>query len=113
MTHAIRHRARRQSLSGSVCGPVREPERGRKIHGPWKQPDEIEQPEKHGRHSVVVARVAQIQKPKQLLVDEEEPQEAVVFAGNAFQRKAEIGRISEGGENVPGRGDEQNDQQAA
>jgi hypothetical protein len=55
------------SLEGKLCN-------GRKIHAPRKTPCEVQQPEVKTRERVVIAGIAQIQEPEQLLVDEEEPE---------------------------------------
>ena len=49
----------------------------------------MEEPEIEARHGVVVARIAQVQKAQKLLVDEVEPQEAVIFARAAVHREGE------------------------
>src|SRR5208283_2351310 len=84
-------------------------EEGGEIHAPGKQPDEVKQPEVKPRHCVVIAWVAQVQEPQHLLVHKVKPQEAVVLAGKTAQREVEIWRILQGRQDVPGRGDEQDD----
>src|ERR1700683_2763408 len=73
----------------------------------------MEKPKGKGREGIVVARVTHIEKPEQLLVDEKEPEKSVVGIGAAVQRKYERRWIAQRGEDVPGRGDQQNDERAA
>ena len=86
---------------------------GGKIHAPRKQPHQVKQPEVKARNRIVVSRIAQIQKAEQLLIDEEEPEKAVILPRPAVKREGEIRRIAQRRQNVPGRGDEQDDQQSA
>ena len=111
-TKPIQQRARSLVLPGAIDGSVGELHRRWQIYAPGKEPDQIEQPEIKPRHRVVVARITQIEKSKQLLVNEEEPEKAVVFPRNALHREGEVGRISKRGEDVPGRGNEQDDGEA-
>ena len=67
----------------------------------------MEQPEVEPRNGIVIARIAQIQEAQQVLVDEIEPEEAVIFARNAAHRKIEIRRIAERRQHVPRRGNQQ------
>src|SRR6202035_133453 len=55
----------------------------RKIYAPWKQPQELHQPEIKPWHCVVVTRIPHIQESQELLVDEKEPQKSVIFPGSA------------------------------
>ena len=48
------------------------------LHG--KQPEQVKQPELDARDGIVVARIAQIQEPQHVLVDEVEPEKAVILA---------------------------------
>ena len=86
---------------------------GGKIHAPGKQPHQVQQPEVKARHGIVVSRIAQIQKAEQLLIDEEEPKKSMILPWPAVKREGEVGWIAQRGQNVPGRGDEQDDQQSA
>src|SRR5437016_11004174 len=61
----------------------------------------------------VIARVAQVQEAEHLLVDEIKPKEAMVLTWSAVKRQGEIRRISQGGEDMPRRGNRQDDKQAA
>ena len=70
----------------------------------------MEQPEVKPRHGVVVARIAQVQEPQHVLVDEVEPEEAAVVARLAAQSEIEVGRIAKRGQHVPGRGNHREDQ---
>ena len=72
----------------------------------------MQQPEVKARHGVVVSRIAQIQKTKQLLIDEEEPKKTVILSRPAVKREGEVRWIAQGGQNVPGRGNEQDDEQS-
>ena len=107
--------AKRQQpgLPRPIHWPVRELERPRKIDAPRKEPCQIEHPEKHRRNRIVIARVAQIQEPQQLFVDEEEPEEPVIFAGHAPHRELPNRRIADCGQNVPGCGDQQDNNRPA
>jgi len=42
-----------------------------------------------------------------VLVEEVEPEEAVILAGAAVHRPVKVGRVANSGEDVPGRGDKQ------
>jgi len=83
---------------------------GGEVEAPGEKPDEMEKPEKRARDGVVVARVAKIEKAEELFVDEVEPEEAVILAGAAVEGEGEVGRIAESGKDVPGRGDEYDDE---
>ncbi len=67
----------------------------------------MEQPEPEPGDRIVIARIAQIEEAKDLLVDEKEPEKAVVFARTAVKRDREIGWITKRGQNVPGRCNEE------
>src|SRR5271170_3399687 len=73
----------------------------------------MEYPEVEARDCVVIARVTHIEKAEQLFVDEKEPEESVIGIGSAVQSENEIRRIAQHGEDVPGSGDQQNDERAA
>ncbi len=47
---------------------------------PGKEPCEVQQPEPNARHGVVVARIAHVEEAEEMLVQEVEPEKAVVFA---------------------------------
>ena len=79
-TKPAQHSASRRVLSGAVHRLEGKFGDGREIDAPGEQPDQMEEPEIEARDGVVIARVAQIQKPQKLLVDEEEPEEAVILA---------------------------------
>src|SRR5208282_1090337 len=97
--------------------PVHRPERklrdGRKIDAPGKQPRQVQQPEIQARDRIVIARIAQVEEAEKLLIDEEEPQESMVLAGTAVQRKSEVRRIPESGQNVPGSRNQNHDEDSA
>ena len=65
-------------------GFVRELCNRRKIHAPGKQPHQVKQPEIEAWDRVVIAGITQVQEAQQLLVDEEEPEEAVILARHAL-----------------------------
>ncbi len=73
----------------------------------------MEQPEIQARHGVVIARIAQVQKPQQLLIDEVEPEKSVILAGRAVHGEVEIRRIAQRGQHMPGRRDQQHDREPA
>jgi hypothetical protein len=73
----------------------------------------VKQPEVKTRNRVVISRIAQIQKAKQLLIDEEKPQKTMILPGPAMKCKGKVRWITQGRENVPGGSDEQNNQQSA
>jgi hypothetical protein len=98
---------------GAVDRLEREPRDRRKVDAPGKQPDEMEEPEVEARDGVVVARITKIQEAQHLLVDEIEPQKAVVFAGNATPGEVENRRVAQSRQHVPGRRDGQRDDEAA
>ena len=85
----------------------------REIDAPRKEPRQMEEPEPQPRDRVVVARVAQIQEAQQLLVDEKEPQETVIFSLAAVHGEREVRRIAQGRQHVPGNRDQQNHQHPA
>ena len=64
-------------------------------------------PEIQARHSVVIARITQVQEPQDVLVDEVEPEEAVIRTRFAVHAEVEIGRIAQGRQDVPGGGNRQ------
>src|SRR5215472_3056326 len=73
----------------------------------------MKQPKPQPGNRIVIARVTQVQEAEHLLVDEIKPKEAMVLPRTAVKRKREIRRISEGGEDMPRRGNHQDDKQAA
>ena len=48
-----------------------------------------------------------------MLIEEIKPEKAVIFAGDAVHAEIEIRRHTQRGQHVPGRGDEQEDQDCA
>ena len=48
-----------------------------------------------------------------MLVEEVEPEETTVLAGPAVEGEIEIGRVAEGGQDVPGGGDQEDEEKAA
>src|SRR5260370_29776123 len=73
----------------------------------------MEQPEPQPRDRIVIARIAQIEESQDLLVDEIEPEKAVVFTRTAVQRKRKIGRIPKRSQNVPRRCNKERDEKTA
>ncbi len=69
-TKPAQHSASSRVRPARSIGLERKLEDGRKIDAPGKQPQQVEHPEIQTRDGVVVARIAQIQKAKKLLVDE-------------------------------------------
>ena len=59
---------------------------------------QMQQPEQRARDGVVVARIAQVQKAQDVLVEEVEPEEPAITARFAVHREIEIGRIAQRGE---------------
>lgn len=72
----------------------------------------MKQPELEARHGIVIAGVTHVQKAKDVFIEEVEPEEAVVFARDATQSEVEVGRIGEGGGEVPRDGNREEDQEA-
>src|ERR1700683_1617653 len=100
-------------FAGAIEGAIGELKRRGEVDAPREKPDEVEGPEPEARDGVVVARVAQVEEAQQLLVEEEEPPEAVILAGDALHGEAEVRRIAQRGEDMPGCGDEQENEDAA
>ena len=71
---------------------------------PGEEPDEVEAPVEIAGELVVVARDAAAEEAEDVLVDEVEPEEAVA---------AHAAGVAEAGEDVPGRGDGEQEQGAA
>src|ERR1700730_5990188 len=71
----------------------------------------MQQPEPKTRNRIVIPRIPQIQKTQDLLVDEEEPKESVVFTGGTAERRGKIGRVSQGCQDVPRCRNQQYDEQ--
>src|SRR5947207_1997393 len=63
---------------------------GGKVDAPWKEPQKVEQPEPNPGDGIVIAWITQIEKAKNLLVDEVKPEESVVFPRTAVKPKIEI-----------------------
>src|SRR5207245_9704468 len=78
-----------------------------------KEPREMKQPKPRTGDRIVIARVAQVQEAEHLLVDEIKPKEAMVVTWSAVKRQGEIRRMSQRGEDMPRRGNRQDDKQAA
>src|SRR5229473_7274824 len=73
----------------------------------------MQQPEIKPRHGAVIAWKTEIQKAKNLFVHEEKPQKSVVLAGPAVEGEGKIRRVAQRGQDVPGRGNQHHNQQAA
>src|SRR5260370_26742815 len=73
----------------------------------------MEKPEPDSRHGIVVVRITAIEEAKKLLVDEVEPQEAVVFARAAVEREREVRRVPQCRQDVPRRGDQKSNEESA
>src|SRR5690242_4702287 len=71
------------------------------------------QPKIQARKRVVVVRIPQIQETQHLLIDEIEPKKTVIHARAAFKCPRPQWRIANGGKDVPGRRDREQDNQAA
>ena len=56
--------------------------------------------------------MAHVQKAKDVLIEEVEPEEAVVFARDAAHGEVEVGRIGKGGGEVPREGNGEEDHKA-
>src|SRR5437588_9464793 len=76
---------------------------GGKVDAPWKEPQKVEQPETNPGNGIVIAWITQIEKAKNLLVDEVKPEESVVFPRTAVKPKIEIRWITARRQNVPRR----------
>src|SRR5207302_7695581 len=63
---------------------------GGKVDAPWKEQQKVEQPEPNPGDGIVIAWITQIEKAKNLLVDEVKPEESVVFPRTAVKPKIEI-----------------------
>ena len=87
--------------------------RRREEEAPGKEPDELAEPEDEPRLLVVVVRVALAEEAQNMLVDEIEVEEAMhmPWRGNVADGIALIG-ITQAGEDVPGRGDGEEEQDA-
>jgi hypothetical protein len=72
----------------------------------------MEQPEEVTGNCVVVARPPHVEEAEDVLVEEVEPEEAVILAWFALHREVEVRWIAEGGKHMPRRGDQQQDQRA-
>jgi len=73
----------------------------------------MKQPEIKTWNRVVVARIAHVKKPEQLLINKVKPQEAVILSRSAAHREIEIWWIPQRRHDVPWRSDGEHDQQAA
>src|SRR5262245_9710420 len=62
----------------------------------------MECPKVNTRHSVVVARMTQVEKPKQVLVNKVKPEEAAVGSGFTAHGEVKIRRVPQCGQNMPG-----------
>src|ERR1700682_4517945 len=70
----------------------------------------MQQPKRRAWNGIVVARVSQIQEAQDVFVNEIEPEKTVVLAGAAVHREIEVWRHTKSGQNVPRRGNRQNDE---
>ena len=104
--------AKQPRPAGAIQRLIRQLCDGRQIYAPRKQPDQVKQPEPEPRDGVVIARVPQVQKTQYLLVYEVEPQEAVIVSRTTAQREVEIWWVLQRCEDVPGRGNQQDDPEA-
>src|SRR6266851_664262 len=86
---------------------------GGEVDAPRKKPQEVKKPEPQPGDRIVIAWITQIEKAKDLFVDEIEPKKSVVFTRAAVKRKREIRRISKCGQNVPRRGNQKSDEESA
>ena len=109
MTTASPAQRQQARATGAVHRAERQLRDRREIHAPRKQPDQVKQPEIQARHGVVVVRIAQVQEAQQLLVDEEEPEEAVILARPAVQRPGEVRGIAKRRQDVPRGRNQQSD----
>src|SRR5215813_4788457 len=71
----------------------------------------MEEPEPEPRHPVVILGIAEVQKSKDMLIDEVEPKETSILTWRTMQCVVEIGRVAQRGQYVPGCSDETHDQQ--
>src|SRR6267378_6510053 len=62
----------------------------------------MESPEQQTRDGIVVAWVSHVQEAENMLVQEVEPGEAVILAGNATPREFKSGGIANRRQRVPG-----------
>src|SRR6267142_446522 len=83
------------------------------IDAPREKPQKVKEPKPQPRHGIVITGIAQIEEAENLLVDEIEPQEAVVLPWAAMQRKRKVRGISNGSQDVPRRGNRQRDEESA
>ena len=109
---AATNRAGRSRAPSGTGGP-RPPENHRQVDAPGKEPDQVQAPVENKGKLVVVDWITFAQKAKHLLVDEVEIEEAVDVArgGNVAYRVTRAW-IAQPGENVPGRGDGKEEQNA-
>src|SRR5262249_27216944 len=71
----------------------------------------MEQPKPESRHRVVIPWIAEVQKSKDMLIDEVEPKEASILTWPTMQCVVEIGRVAQSGQYVPGCSDQTHHQQ--
>src|SRR5262249_1579695 len=84
---------------------VIQPKRCRAVYAPGKQPHQMQEPEPEAWHSIVVAGIAQIQEPQEMLINEVEPEKSMVLAWTAVYREIEIRRVPQHCQYVPWDGD--------
>ncbi len=85
----VQQSASRRVRPARSSGLIGELEDSREINAPGKEPNQVKEPEIKARHGGVIARIAQVEKAQQLLVDEVKPEEAVIHAAAAVQGKGE------------------------
>ncbi len=96
----------------AVDGPKVKADDVGNINTPRKEPDQVESPKEESGNGIVVSRISRIQEAKDLLVDEEKPEEPVVLSRPAVHREVQVRRIVESRENVPGSGNQQKQERA-
>jgi len=70
----------------------------------------MQEPKQRAWDGVVVPRVAHVEESEDVLIEEIEPEEAVVDSWLAAHGEVEVGRILQRGQHVPGSGDDKNDE---
>src|SRR5262249_13249886 len=100
------HSRSARSINGSeahACGRKR-------VKAPGEQPNHVKEPEPHERHRVVVPRISKIEKPEYVFVDEIEPEETMILAGAAVERKVKRRRIPQRRQYEPGHSNRTHDE---
>ena len=87
-----------------------EPSGANEMKAPGKEPQQVEQPECHARHRVVIAWITQSQKTQDVLIHEVKPEEPVILAGCAVHGEINVRRHSQARHHMPGRGNQQKNQ---